>query len=70
MFVYYHGRSVNHHMHIQPANLFPTVSAWREHDGRPKSFDIHFVNGKAEVDDNVGQYLIDQGLASKTKIIV
>lgn len=67
MKVFYLGRSINHHIHIQPANNFPNVSAWREHDGRPKSFDIHFVNGEADIEDNIAEYLVDQGLASKTK---
>lgn len=69
MKVYYKGRSLNHHMHVQPANQFPHVLEWREPDGRAKAFDIRFVNGVADVDDKLGEYLINQGLASKTMII-
>lgn len=69
MKVYYRGRSSNHHLYVQPANEYPHVSEWREPDGRPKSFDIHFKNGEADVDDKLADYLVDKNLASKTKVI-
>ncbi len=69
MFVYYRGTSSDHRLFIQPAIDFPHVNAWREPDGRPKMFDIHFVNGEADVEENIGQYLVDKGLAAKTKVI-
>ena len=75
MQVYYHGRSMQHRIFVQPGIDHPETSAWMEPvdpDGkrRAKMFDIFFENGVATVDENLGRYLIDKGLASKTKFIV
>lgn len=69
MQVYYHGRSLNHRIFVTPAHDYPNVNSWREEDGRGKQFEVHFKNGVADVDDNLGLYMIEKGLVSKTKII-
>ena len=70
MRVYFHGTSTSHRIFVTPGVDYPETSAWREDDGRFKQFEIHFINGEAEVDDNLGQYLIEKEQASATKIIL
>lgn len=36
-------------------------------DPVPKQFKVEFVNGEAEVDENLGQWLLDHGHALKSK---
>ena len=43
---------------------------WVDDKNEPLTFQVEFVRGKAEVDENIGRYLIDQGLAKKTKLIL
>jgi len=69
MKVFYHGRSNNHRLYVTPAEHYPHVSAWREEDGRPKQFEVHFTNGETDVDDNLGAYMVEKNIASATKII-
>src|SRR5579863_5782344 len=69
MKVYNHGLNAKHVLYVQPAVDYPEAPAeWKEADGRPKLFSIEFVRGVAEVDKNLGDYLIEKGLAKKTKI--
>lgn len=70
MRIYFHGTSQSHRIFVTPGTDYPEASAWREDDGRFKQFEIHFINGEAEVDDNLGQYLIEKEQASATKIIL
>lgn len=69
MKIYYHGNSSLHRIFVTPAVDHPEVAAWRELDGRPRQFEVLFQNGLAIVDDNLGKYLVEKGLASKTKVI-
>ena len=43
---------------------------WVDDENNPRQFTIEFTRGKAEVDDKIGKYLIDRGLAKKTKLII
>lgn len=70
MKVYYHGRSANHRMYVVPAHDYPHVGAWREQDGRNKQFEVHFIDGVADVEDNLGEYMIEKGIASASRIIL
>jgi len=45
-------------------------SDWLDDKGAPRSFEVEFRFGRAEVPSNVGEYLIQQGLASKTRLII
>lgn len=53
----------------QPGTLYPN-SDFLEPDGTPKTFVVEFRYGKAEVADNLGRYLIDQGLAQESVILM
>jgi hypothetical protein len=74
MFVYLPHKNANHTMHISPAadprmkGEMPTE--WVDGDNSPLTFQVEFVRGKAEVDDKIGKYMTDMGLAKKSKIIL
>lgn len=56
---------------VQPGNQHPTVSDFVDKDGKPILFDIVFTYGVAEnVPDNLGRYVLDQGLAQETRFIL
>jgi len=44
--------------------------AWLEHDGKPKQMNVEFEYGEAEVDDQIGAYLLKEGLAQRTKLFL
>ena len=71
MFVYLPHKNANHTMHISPA-ADPRIrgevpTAWVNDKNEPLTFQVEFVRGKAEVDSDIGNYLIEQGLALKSK---
>ena len=73
MFVYLPHKKANHTLHITPA-ADPRIkgevpSAWVDDQNNPLPFQVEFVRGKADVDENIGRYLIEQGLAQKSAII-
>jgi len=76
MHVYLHGDGVRpppeyHYMYACPgAHLENTALpvGWVDALNRPKTFDILFVHGRAEVDDELGRYLIKHGFAHKTGV--
>ncbi|VVC76003.1 hypothetical protein AQUSIP_13040 [Aquicella siphonis] len=65
MKVYYPGNRENIRLYVQPGIDHPETSEWFE-GGKPKMFEVHFKNQVAEVDDNIGQYLLDKKLAIKS----
>ncbi len=58
-----------HIVFIQPGNDYP-ISDWLDGDRRPRLFQIVFMAGVAEVPDNLGQYMIDKGLAQTTALLL
>ena len=54
----------------QPGRDYPETSSWLENDGKPKSFEVKFVDGMAEIDKNLAQYLLDKKMAQKSPIIL
>ena len=69
MKIYFHGRSQNHTIYVTPAEHYPHVRQWRDENGRPKMFEVNFKFGVAEVEDELGAYMVKKELASATKII-
>jgi hypothetical protein len=53
----------------QPGNKHP-VSHFLDEHGKPRMFQVAFVEGEATVDDQLGQYLIDEGIAKTSPIIL
>ena len=45
-------------------------SEWMTDKKEPIDFQIEFKFGKAEVDKNLGEYMIKYGYASRTKLII
>lgn len=43
---------------------------WVDDKNEPIDFNIIFKHGRAEVDKNMGDYLVKYGFASKTKLII
>lgn len=73
MKVYLHGetqRNGFHYLHVQPGNEFKENSDWKDSDGSAIMFSIPFQYGMAEVADNLGQYLLDKGLAQRSPLIL
>jgi hypothetical protein len=72
--VFLHGDGVrqppaNHYMFVTPAAQNTEVPAdWIDTLNRPKEFQLHFVHGRAEVDDILGRYLLKHGLAHKSGV--
>lgn len=57
-----------HTLMVTPAAQHPDVSDWKDERGNPKRYDIKFVNGVASVDEKMGKYLIEMGLANRTAL--
>jgi hypothetical protein len=81
MLIYYHGSPdklpvAEHTIIVAPAGHLPKgecLSEWWDTTGeRPKPFEykVQFFFGQAEVDDQLGKYMIAAGLASSTRLIV
>lgn len=66
----YNPTGRNHTIYVKPAFHEKEVSEWKHENGSPKMFTIKFKNGCATVDDNLGRFLIDRGLAKETMIIM
>lgn len=58
-----------HTVFVQPGVDYPETSEWMDAENKPKLFQIFFRNGVAEVEDNLGHYLIDRQIAAPTPLI-
>ncbi len=58
-----------HAVFVQPGRQFP-VSEWMDEDGKPRMFRVVFHAGCAEVDDNLGEYMISQEVAQRSPLIL
>jgi hypothetical protein len=54
---------------VRPGIEFP-VSHFLDESGQAKMFTVTFVNGEADVEDTLGQYMIDKGEAKSSPIIL
>lgn len=76
MFVFIHGDGVRqppetHWMMLTPAGHLENTElpvGWVDTMNRPKTFQVTFTHGRAEVDDELGRYMIKNGLAQKTGV--
>ncbi|MBM2884094.1 hypothetical protein JFK97_06790 [Chromobacterium phragmitis] len=46
------------------------MSDFLDESGKARTFVVEFKYGRAEVPDNLGRYLIDQGLAQESVILL
>ena len=58
-----------HVIFVQPGRFY-RESDWLDEGGNPRMFTVVFKKGRAEVPDNLGKYLIDQGQAQSSPIIL
>ena len=42
---------------------------WKDQEGKPLTITVKFIQGKAEVPKNLGEYMVERGLARKTALI-
>ena len=56
-------------MFVQPGNEYPN-SEWIDEKGKPRLITVEFKFGKAEVPDNLGQYMLDHDMAKPSPIIL
>ena len=82
MIVYYHGSPDKPvvpelTIFVAPAAMVPEVEAtnddwWQKigNDKRPKEFAVKFFSGQAEVDDELGNFMLKHKLAHKSKLII
>lgn len=75
MLIYLPHKKATHTMFVCPAgdkDFFrnqEVPSEWVDDDNKPITFEVEFRKGRAEVDDKLGKYMTDRGLARKTKFI-
>ena len=57
-----------HELLCTPARNADSVEFKDEH-GKPKMYQVIFEHGRAEVPDNLGRWLVDNGMAVRSRII-
>ena len=70
MRVYHEVRHKRHTLIVSPGKEFTNVSEWKDAQGNPLTLTVEFVAGVARVPDNLGDYLLDKGLAQSSPIIL
>jgi hypothetical protein len=62
-------------VHVAPAGDTGFIKAvdiredWKLPDGNAKQFSIDFAYGAAEVEDSIARYMVDRGIAHKTRLL-
>lgn len=69
MKVYKPGARGKQRQYVQPGSEFP-VAHFMDESGKPKLFTVTFTEGAAEVDDTLGQYMLDKGIARRSPILL
>jgi hypothetical protein len=70
MRIYHDNQAERFTVIVSPAGEHKNVQDWRDANGNPKTFHVVFRRGMAEVDERLGRYMIDQGVAKSSPIIV
>lgn len=65
----YHPQGSNMTLMVTPGAHDKECSDWFDDKKNAKRFDIKFVNGVAEVPNNLGAFLVAHGQANKTKLV-
>jgi len=75
MYVYLTGakeRTNEHTVYIAPAAITAAGDCpadWKDLEGHPKQFAVKFINGRASVEKELGEWMIKNGQAQRTSII-
>ncbi len=70
MRIYHDNQAERFTVIVSPAVKAKNVLDWRNSGGNPKTFHVVFRRGMAEVDSNLGQYMIDEGIAKSSPIVI
>ena len=70
MKVYRPGSRVKHTLMVAPGVAHPISEFVEGKERKPKQFNVVFVEGVAEVSENLGRYLLNNDLAKRSPIIV
>lgn len=75
MKVYYAGTRSNHTMYVAPAGDPRFTggvidSEWVNESGEPRTFEVFFRDGVAQVADALGRYLVKTGQAKRTRLLL
>jgi len=79
MLIYNHGSADKplapvHYVWVTPAGD-PRIagddkpSSWVDAENKPRTFQVMFEGGKAEVDEELGRYMTAHGLASRSPLL-
>lgn len=64
-----HGRPISNTIYCSPNADGAQRNEWDNPDGTPRMIEVHFANGEAEVPDELGNYLVDKGLAKRPGLL-
>lgn len=64
------SKGKNFSLFLQPGREHPENSEWVEADGSPRSFTVQFIDGVADLDKGLAQYILDKKLAQKSPLIL
>lgn len=71
MIVYKPDQLSRHTVFVTPANTAGVDSSeFRNADGSARLFVVTFESGRAKVPDNLGQYMIDNGMARYSPVLL
>lgn len=75
MRVYYPGGRKNHTLYVSPAADPRGVAAgvdaaWVAEDGEPLMLEVRFADGRADVADPLGRYLVATKMARRTGLLL
>ncbi len=69
MVVYQPGTRGRRTTFVQPGSEHP-ASHFLNDDGSARMFAVVFTDGQATVDDQLGQYMLDNGLVARSPIVL
>lgn len=69
MTVYKPGSRGRHHLFIQPGKTHD-VADFKDTNGNPIMYTVEFIHGEAKVSKQMGNYLIGEGIAFKSPLIL
>ncbi len=58
-----------HEMYVTPSRNSDSVE-FKDVTGRPVMFQVVFEHGRAEVPENLGRWMVDNGMAIRSRIIL
>lgn len=69
MKIYHPGQRGKNTTFVSPGVHHPQVD-WMDEQGKPRMLAVTFAEGVADVDERLGQYMIDRDLAKASPIIL